>query len=353
MVMVCETKLRKPLGHVLERFCPQQVLRELLPEVPSTLRDSDVPELFREPFICSGYRPVGRAWKYYALSLFLCHNEALNVWTHLLAVLVLLARFCAFLCTAAPLPALYGLPLHCFAGACLIYLSCSVLAHLFQSKSELAHYSFYFLDYVGVGAYQYGSALAHYYYCAELDWLRVMRPFFLPAAALLGWLSCLGCCLSKMHFRRPYPTRRKLCQLVPACLAYVLDISPVVHRLAGCWAAGCADPAAVYHGLQIALFLVASAFFSCPVPERYFPGSCDIVGHAHQIFHTFLALCTLAQMEAVLLDYWGRRDVFAARGDHDSIYAACGLFALLLLGCGCSVLYLRHVLQRQLRKRSD
>ncbi|XP_067844349.1 membrane progestin receptor beta-like [Heptranchias perlo] len=361
--MVCEMKLKNSLGvnvagSILERLSaitinPQQILEEVLPSIPSTVRESDVPKLFREPYIHSGYRPVEQDWKYYLFSLFQQHNEALNVWTHLLAALVLLLRFWAFLETASPFPTSYGLPLCFFVFACMTYLSCSVLAHLFQSKSELAHYSFYFLDYVGVGAYQYGSALAHYYYCSEPEWYQVVQPFFLPGAALLGWLSCMGCCFSKLHFQRPYPIRRKVCQVVPAALAYALDISPIVHRIANCWAVGCADDAIWYHTFQIVLFVVASCFFSYPMPEKYFPGSCDIVGHGHQIFHVFLALCTLAQLEAVLLDYRSRRELFVARGDEDTVCASCATFILLVLSSGFSALYLRGIVKGRLRKRGD
>uniref|UniRef100_UPI00398EE49F membrane progestin receptor beta n=1 Tax=Pristiophorus japonicus TaxID=55135 RepID=UPI00398EE49F len=359
--MRCEMKLKNSLGghmavSMVQRLSsisisPQHLLQEVLPKVTSTVRECHVPQLFREPYIHSGYRPVHQEWKYYAFSLFQQHNEVLNVWTHLVAALVLLTRFRAFLATASPFPTVYGLPLCVFIVACVTYLSCSVLAHLFQSRSELAHYSFYFLDYVGVGAYQYGSALAHYYYCTDPGWYQLVRPYFLPAAALLGWLSCMGCCFSKMHYQRPYPFRRKVCQVVPSFLAYVLDISPIVHRIATCWSAGCADEAIRYHALQILLFLVASCFFSYPFPEMYFPGSCDIVGHGHQIFHAFLALCTLTQLEAVLLDYGSRQDMFVARGGEDTVYVSCLTFALLILCSGSSALCLRAIVKHRLRKR--
>ncbi|XP_069786762.1 membrane progestin receptor beta-like [Narcine bancroftii] len=361
-VMVREMKLKNslggPAGSVLEKIGtitmnPQQILEDVLPKVRGTVRVSDIPTLFREPYIHSGYRPVEQDWNYYLLSLFQPHNEALNVWTHLLAALVLLIRFFVFLETASPFPTLYSLPLCFFVLACIIYLSCSVMAHLFQSKSELVHYSFYFFDYVGVGTYQYGSALAHYYYCADLEWFWVVQAFFLPTAALLGWLSCLGCCFSKIHFQRPYPISRKVCQVVPAFLAYLLDISPIVHRISRCWATGCTDESIWYHSLQIALFLVAATFFSYPVPEKFFPGSCDIVGHGHQIFHLFLALCTLAQLEAVLLDYRNRQENFTIRGDEDSVYTACSLFLLLLLCSSSLALYLRGIVKHRLRKRGD
>ncbi|GCC21498.1 hypothetical protein chiPu_0019970 [Chiloscyllium punctatum] len=361
--MVCEMKLKNSLGShvvggILERLNaitinPQHILEEILPRVPSTVTDNDVPMLFREPYIHSGYRQVEQDWKYYLLSLFQQHNEALNVWTHLLAALVLVVRFRAFLETTSPFPTVYSLPLCFFVVACVTYLSCSVLAHLFQSKSELAHYSFYFLDYVGVGAYQYGSALAHYYYCMEPEWHQVIHPFFLPIAAILGWLSCLGCCFSKVHFQRPYPITRKVCQMVPAFLAYLLDISPIVHRIATCWVRGCTDHAVWYHTWQIILFVIASGFFSYPVPEKYFPGRFDIVGHGHQIFHVFLSLCTLAQLEAVLLDYSNRREMFSTRGDERMVYISCMNFIVLIACSGSSAIYLRRIVKNKLHKKGD
>lgn len=72
---------------------------------------------------------------------------------------------------------------------------------------------------------------------------------FLPAAALLAWLSCTACCYAKLRFRRPYPLHRKLCQLIPMGVAYLLDISPVAHRLATHSWMG--SPALPLHFLQV------------------------------------------------------------------------------------------------------
>lgn len=74
---------------------------------------------------------------------------------------------------------------------------------------------------------------------------------FLPASALLAWLSCTACCCAKLCFRRPYPLHRKLCQVLPMGVAYLLDISPVAHRLLTCsWTSSAALP---LHFLQVEL----------------------------------------------------------------------------------------------------
>ncbi len=72
------------------------LLDRLLPSLPPTVRDVDVPPLFRERFILSGYRPVGLSLRSYVLSLFQIHNETLNVWSHLLAAICVVMRFMMF-----------------------------------------------------------------------------------------------------------------------------------------------------------------------------------------------------------------------------------------------------------------
>ncbi|XP_034622577.1 membrane progestin receptor beta [Trachemys scripta elegans] len=338
-------------GQQLRRL--PRLLEEGFPKMPCTVEESDVPQLFREPYIQTGYRPIGQEWRYYFFSLFQKHNEVVNVWTHLLAALAVLLRFKAFAEAEELSLDISSLPLFLFVLSSLTYLTCSLLAHLLQSKSELSHYTFYFVDYVGVSVYQYGSALAHFYYSADQAWYDKFWLFFLPAAAFCGWLSCAGCCYAKYRYRRPYPLMRKMCQVIPAGLAFVLDISPVAHRVVMCHLGGCEEQAAWYHTFQILFFLISAYFFSCPVPEKYFPGSCDIIGHAHQIFHMFLALCTLSQLEAIFLDYKIRQEIFLSRHGPLSIYLSCASFFGLVACSAITAHFLQCRIKVGLAKRDS
>uniref|UniRef100_A0A8C5MRQ5 Progestin and adipoQ receptor family member 8 n=1 Tax=Leptobrachium leishanense TaxID=445787 RepID=A0A8C5MRQ5_9ANUR len=323
-----------------------------LPKMPSTVADSDVPKIFREPYIQTGYRPTDQDWKYYFLSLFQKHNESINVWTHLLVALAVLLRFQAFAESEAFSWETISFPLVIYVLSSLMYLTCSMLAHLLQSKSEMAHYSFYFMDYVGVCTYQYGSALAHYYYSSNQNWYDVAWPFYLPGAAFLGFMSCVGCCYAKYRYSRPYPVERKLCQVVPAGLAYILDISPVIDRILNCHMDSCNDFSFWFHCLQIIFFVIGAYFFSCPVPEKYFPGSCDIFGHGHQIFHVFLGLCTLSQLEGVLLDYKTRQEHFRSRYSSGYTQLACVSFFVLIFSSTVSAIYLQRKVKKQLAQKA-
>uniref|UniRef100_A0A672KEY5 Membrane progestin receptor alpha-B-like n=2 Tax=Sinocyclocheilus grahami TaxID=75366 RepID=A0A672KEY5_SINGR len=116
------------------------------------------------------------------------------------------------------------------------------------------------------------------------------------------------------------------------------------HRIYKCYSSeqGCADQAVVYHSYQVVFFLISAYFFSYPHPERWFPGRCDFIGQGHQIFHVFLVLCTVVQIEAVRLDYSERGPLYESlHGDlaHDAV-------ALFIFTACCSALTAFYVRKR-------
>ncbi|XP_077363959.1 progestin and adipoQ receptor family member VII, a [Festucalex cinctus] len=310
---------------------PRLLTSEASPSMPGTVRDIEVPHFFRERYVHVGYRPLHQCWRYYFLSAFRRHNETINIWTHLLAFLVLLAKMRHVAETAELARDRHAWPLLILILSALNYTVWSVAAHLLGSKSELCHYAFFFLDYVGVAQYQYGSAVVHYYYAAEEGFHRRVGGVFMPVAAFLSWLSCLGCCYGKYRNHTLPPWVRKVGQVAPSTIAYMWDISPVVHRLL--LGAAADDPALAYHLGHIAFFLGCAVFFAFPVLERCWPGGCDFLGQGHQLFHVLLSCCTMCQIHASHLDYGRRREVYTTlhAGDEAALFA--GLYGLTLLVC--------------------
>lgn len=77
------------------------------------------------------------------------------------------------------------------------------------------------------------------------------------------------------------------------------------------------------------------------------------MGHGHQIFHTFLSVCTLSQLEAILLDYKGRQDIYLPRHSPLSIYLACLSF-FLVVGCSAgTAAFLRQKIKARLTKKDS
>ncbi|KAF6717215.1 Membrane progestin receptor alpha-B [Oryzias melastigma] len=329
-----------------------QMLTEAAPSMPGTLRDTEVPFYFRERYVHYGYRPLEQNWRYYFLSMFQRHNETINVWTHLLAFLVFLVRFHQLSEMVDFVGDSHSWPLLILVVSSLTYSALSVAAHLLGGKSELCHYCFFFLDYVGVAQYQYGSAVVHYYFAVEEDLHQLVGGIFLPVAALLSCLSCLGCCYGKYCNHSLPPWVRKVCQVVPSTVAYVWDSSPVAWRL---WAWPSNDPAVIYHCGQVAFFLSCAFFFTVPVLERFLPGRCDFLGHSHQVFHVLLSCCTWCQIHASYLDYVGRRALYLRL--HCSWEAAFGVGLYVVTFAGCTVIAavmlqkVKHVLNAQTKSK--
>ncbi|KAK7926271.1 hypothetical protein WMY93_008581 [Mugilogobius chulae] len=260
-----------------------QLLESAFPTLPCTVKLSDVPKVFQERYILTGYRQTEQSWRYYFLTLFQRHNESINVWTHLLTALIVLVKCQEISQTVDFLRDPHAQPLFIVLLTAFITLSFSALAHLLSAKSELSFFTFYFLDYLGVAVYQYGCGVAHYYYVSRRTGTREYA-----------------------NLERPKFTN-KLYQLVPCTLAYCLDGSPVVHRLYSCYQTGCSDPAVPFHLYHTILFMASAYFFSFPHPESLFTGKCDFIGQGHQIFHVLMGVAALMQIAALRMDFTARR----------------------------------------------
>lgn len=307
-----------------------RMLAEAAPSMPITVRDCEVPVYLRDCHISSGYRQIHQNWRYYFLSLFQRHNETLNVWTHLVALLVILAKFCDLAENVNLLSDRHAWPLLILLISSLNYTAFSVIAHLLGSKSELCHFLFYYLDYVGVAQYQYGSAVVHFYYAIDASMYSFVQGVFMPVAGMLSFLSFVGCCYGKYNNLQTWI--RKFGHVAPSALAYAWDISPVIKRLM-LWSDANNDPALVFHLSQVIFFLCSAVFFTFPIVEKCFPGRCNFLGQSHQVFHIFLSCTTLCQIHASYLDYVSRRELYTSLHVSGEAAFFVQLYTVTLLAC--------------------
>ena len=143
----------------------------------------------QETGILYGFRKPNEPWFYYFASLFQPHNELLNMWTHLVGMILVITRGMSMqnaegwlVATSQIILILLHLydsmrsisqiprklkPLYiCLSGislatdpfywpllsgltATFIMYFLSTVAHTFQSRSEIAHYVFFMCDYAG------------------------------------------------------------------------------------------------------------------------------------------------------------------------------------------------------------
>lgn len=263
----------------------------------------EVQLLYREPGILTGYRPPGQSWLYYIGSIFQFHNETVNIWTHIIACIVLVFKLCEILiysdfsndCEATPLVA--------FCACVIISTFLSVITHTFLSKSPLCHYMCLQMDYAGVGIYGFGKCILFFFISSPHDAHSRIAWIYLPFNVFLSWIVMTGCCVAKLFYRRPYPFRRKMIQLGSGGLHAVLGGIPMALRFLYCFLdESCGIHSVSHHLLWMTTMIISLFFFSSHLPEKIFPGTFDYVFQGHNLFHVIISYTALLQIRAAYHD---------------------------------------------------
>ncbi|XP_045159652.2 membrane progestin receptor alpha-like [Mercenaria mercenaria] len=277
--------------------------QELLFQAQSFGNHHDIPVIYREPGILTGYRLPGMSWLYYVVSVLQFHNETINIWTHTIATVIFIQKILYILETTDVQTDCEALPLIFFAVCVSTNSFLSAFAHTFHSKSPFCHYICFLLDYAGVGFYSLGQGILFLYILCPNNVYEYLERTSLPVNVCLSWVVTLGGCLSKLLYRRPYPFKRRLIQLASGCIHASFASIPLVSRLIYCFIdKDCKISTFCSHFLWMATMVLCLFFFSSHLPEKRAPGKFDFIGQGHQLFHVFQAVTALLQFKAAQED---------------------------------------------------
>ncbi|KAL0590627.1 Membrane progestin receptor delta [Plecturocebus cupreus] len=358
-------------------------------KLPQLLRVHQVPRVFWEDGIMSGYRRPTSSALDCVLSSFQMTNETVNIWTHFLPTWYFLWRLLALAGGPGFRAEPYHWPLLVFLLPACLYPFASCCAHTFSSMSPRARHICYFLDYGALSLYSLGCAFPYAAYSMPASWLRGrLHQFFVPFAALNSFLctglSCYSRCgplhgkscalrvflaagrtdiptwpKDPLPFCDPYPEHSDVTSLFlpppsflelespglskvlrTAAFAYpfLFDNLPLFYRLGLCWGRGhsCGQEAlSTSHGYHLFCALLTGFLFASHLPERLAPGRFDYIGHSHQLFHICAVLGTHFQLEAVLADMGSRRAWLATQ---EAALGLAGTVATLVLVVAGNVL---------------
>ncbi|XP_038237272.1 adiponectin receptor protein 2-like [Dermochelys coriacea] len=245
--------------------------------LPDWLKDND--------FLLHGHRPPMPSFRACFRSIFRLHTETGNIWTHLIGSLFFLVLGIGYMFSPnmnyrAPVQerVVFGT---FFLGATLC-LCFSCLFHTVYCHSERVSRTFSKLDYSGITLLIVGSFvpwLYYSFYCSpqpQLIYLIIVCVLGVTAITVSQW----------DHFATPQY------RAVRAGVFLGLGLSGLVPTLHFMLAEG--PLRAVTAGqmgwllLMALLYILGAVVYAARVPERFFPGKCDIWFHSHQIFHVLV-----------------------------------------------------------------
>ncbi|KAJ9162923.1 hypothetical protein P3X46_022659 [Hevea brasiliensis] len=185
-------------------------------------------------------------------------------------------------------------PWFVFLSGAMGCLVCSTLSHLLACHSKRFNIFFWRLDYAGISLMIVCSFFAPIYYVFYCN--PIARFFYITTISVLGILAIITLLAPALSSPR-YRSFR-------ATLFFIIGISgviPAAHAVSVHWGNSQIYASLGLEILMAVLYAAGVAFYVTRVPERWKPGTFDIAGHSHQIFHVFVVLAALAHAAAILV----------------------------------------------------
>ncbi|KAI0136429.1 hemolysin-III related-domain-containing protein [Xylariales sp. AK1849] len=245
-------------------------------------------------FIIRGYRTDSNSYLRSLSSLFYLHNESVNIWTHLLGALFFPLGAVYLYHVIAPRYASANssdvLVFGCFFGGAVLCLGASATFHLLSNHSEGVAKWGNKLDYSGIVFLIVGSFVPALYY--GLFCSPDLMSLYLYGIFALGF--CCGVVSWVERFRTPLwrPYRAMMfvglgvSGVLPVCQGIAIyGYSDLEERMGLNWV--------LFQGF---LYIFGAFLYALRWPERSSPGTFDIWGSSHQIFHVLILFAAASHL---------------------------------------------------------
>lgn len=310
------------------------------------LKHCQIPDVFRAPFIVSGYRRPGLSFWECIRSLLRSSNETVNVWSHLLALVL----FVAVNMTSLPTDDPFVLPLISFAvGISFVYFISS-FAHLFNCMSENSHRICFFFDYAAIGFYTFAAGQALFFYSrtagASVWAMHDSQAIFQTVSVVFSLLLTVSCCASSHPRWKDYRAVLRVAVLV---VNWLVITSPYTVR----WLLHDHNTDPAYNGVSIVYFKrhiifcgLGAAVYAARVPERLMTGVFDNFGQSHNLAHILIAMGIQQAFYTAQADLQGRRTVLMERfASRPTAMNTIGMAMIVLVGHVAIVLWFANKLR--------
>ncbi|KAI0012139.1 hemolysin-III channel protein Izh2 [Xylariaceae sp. FL0662B] len=245
-------------------------------------------------YIVTGYRRESRSIRGSLASLFYVHNESVNIWSHVLGVVIFgsLAAYLHHIIAPryAGATAEDVLVFACFFAGAVLCLGMSATFHAVLNHSERVARWGNKLDYSGIVFLIVGSYVPALYY--GLYCLPAVMTVYLYAICVLG----IGCGIVSWvdQFRTPRWRPYRAAMFVGLGVSGVV---PVCHGLSVYGYRSLDERMGLNWVLLEGFLYIFGAFlYAVRWPERSFRGTFDIWGSSHQIFHVLILIAAASHL---------------------------------------------------------
>ncbi|AAS51226.2 ACL002Cp [Eremothecium gossypii ATCC 10895] len=270
-------------------------------EVSSLCSWDDLPDWQKDnEHILSGYVRETNSYRKTFRSLFYLHNESVNIYSHLIPGICFLfiALFNKYVVADYSTTTWKDyLMIDIFLLGAVVCLTLSGVYHCMKSHSLEVSVFGNKLDYIGIVALISCSMISQMYY-GFYDSTAMFSLFSTVTLSLA--LACAVVSLSP-HFRsREWRKYR-------AAIFTAFGLSGLLPVITSCFYYG---PIEAYSRIQLkwlslegVLYISGAVLYGVRFPERLAPGSFDIWGHSHQLFHVLVVIAALCHLRALLSCY--------------------------------------------------
>ncbi|CAK8671955.1 membrane progestin receptor gamma-like [Clavelina lepadiformis] len=300
----------------------------------------EVDDVLKRPFINTGYRHERASFIYYLKSILTPNNESVNVWTHFLPFLYFVYRIYNFMRSEDDPFAVLNYPYYVHGiGVCAVLLI-STIAHTFCSCSAICSKSCFGADYAAIYCYGISCLIPFEFYLCPMSH-NCQGPTavnYLTFMCIFSLLATFATLFSDYSSRSPIPGFRTVTYVfgigtvyTPCVVRYFIYSFEHTHP-----SYFIGHDYSLTFLLSTLCLIIAAFFYTQRLPERWYTGKFDIIGHSHNLFHMLSALAMYMQnvlLANVLEDVkQGIKDgYFSEEHFNISWQATLGAYILLLV----------------------
>lgn len=273
----------------------------------------DLPSWHQDnPSIFTSYRPITHSLRDSLKTFFTLHNETFNIHTHSIPFLICLLLtgliFYIFSIYFPKSPLVDRFIFSIFFWTTMICMGFSMAYHTLMNHSKHVAEVWLKLDFLGIVVATLGDFVTAIYVAFYCEW-KLQVGYWVMIITLTSTILIV---LLHPKFQGPRWRTFRVCIFIgTGCSAFAPIIHAIVYFGWNYVVNGTGMPWYLGEG---GFLILGAVIYSLRIPECYFPGKFDILGHSHQIFHILVVAASIMHLVGLLKAY-----------EHEYYYPRCAM----------------------------